>query len=100
MKRHWKLLVVLALALLLPVLLTGCAAGNDMFVERPAGFWAGLWHGLIVVITLIISLFTDKVHIYEVNNTGFWYDLGFVIGAMIALGGGGYGGGRGRRRGG
>lgn len=55
----------------------------------PAGFLAGLWHGLICVITFIISLFAPGVRIYETHNTGRWYDFGFLIGASIAFGGGG-----------
>lgn len=46
----------------------------------PAGFWAGLWHGIIAPITFIISLFSLKVRIYETNNRGRWYDVGFFIG--------------------
>ena len=40
-----------------------------------AGFWAGLWHGLISPITFIVSLFTPAVRIYEINNRGRWYDF-------------------------
>ena len=54
----------------------------------PAGFWAGLWHGLICPITFIVSLFNPKVRIYEANNRGRLYDFGFHIGASCALGGG------------
>jgi hypothetical protein len=54
-----------------------------------AGFWMGLWHGIIAPITFIISLFTDSVSMYEVHNTGGWYDFGFVLGAGILFGGGG-----------
>ena len=71
-------------------LLISCAAGpGSKFVDSPAGFWAGLWHGLICVITFIISLFSDSVRMYEVSNSGGWYDFGFILGACIALGGGG-----------
>ena len=56
-----------------------------------AGFWLGLWHGIIVPITFIISLFSDTVGIYEVHNNGGWYDFGFVIGALVFLGGSGAG---------
>jgi hypothetical protein len=49
----------------------------------PAGFWAGLWHGAIVPITFIVSLFSPQVRIYEVNNRGLWYDFGFLIGTGI-----------------
>ncbi len=46
----------------------------------PAGFWAGLWHGIIAPITFIVSLFADGVRIYETNNNGRWYDFGFMLG--------------------
>ena len=54
---------------------------------RPAGFWAGVWHGLILPITFLVSLFNRGVRIYEVNNSGLWYDFGFLIGASGTLGG-------------
>jgi len=55
----------------------------------PAGFWAGLWHGLISPITFLVSLFSPKVRIYETNNRGRWYDFGFIIGVSGTFGGGG-----------
>jgi len=54
----------------------------------PAGFLAGLWHGLIIGITFIVSLFNDGVRIYETNNSGRWYDFGFVLGATGNIGAG------------
>jgi hypothetical protein len=80
-------LVLLAGALLV---LTSCAAGPNDAVGTgpdPAGFWLGLWHGLIVPITFVISLFTDGVNIYEVDNNGNWYDFGYVLGLSCAFGG-------------
>jgi len=68
---------------------SSCAPGNTRFDAKPAGFWAGLWHGLICVITFIISLFSDSVEMYEKANSGGWYNFGFLLGAVIALGGGG-----------
>lgn len=47
---------------------------------KPAGFWGGLWHGIIAPITFIISLFDDGVSIYETNNNGRWYEFGFMLG--------------------
>ena len=58
-----------------------------------AGFWLGVWHGIIAPLTFIISLFTESVTLYEVHNNGAWYDFGFVLGAGIL-----FGGGRGVRR--
>lgn len=79
-------------------LLAACAAGPNEFVNTPmpdegwvAGFWMGLWHGIIAPVTFIISLFTENVRVYEVHNNGGWYDFGFVLGAGILLGGGGAG---------
>jgi hypothetical protein len=53
-----------------------------------AGFWAGVWHGAIMPITFIVSLFNDGVRIYETHNNGKWYDFGFLVGASMAFGGG------------
>ena len=55
----------------------------------PAGFLAGLWHGLILPITFIISLFNPNVRIYEKNNSGRWYDFGFLLGVSSSMGGSG-----------
>ena len=72
-----KQLILLGLAIL-TLTLFSCAPNNEMYLEKPAGFWAGLWHGLIIVITFIIGLFTDTVRMYEVSNVGGWYDFGFL----------------------
>jgi len=74
--------------ILLVTVAAGCAPGNVRFnTAAPAGFWAGLWHGFICVITFVVSLFSDKVSIYEVHNSGGWYNLGFLIGAACFFGG-------------
>jgi hypothetical protein len=53
---------------------------------QPAGFWAGVWHGSIVPLTFLISLFKPGVGVYETRNVGKWYNFGFLIGASIAFG--------------
>jgi hypothetical protein len=71
------------------VLLAGCAAGDARFAdEAPAGFWWGLWHGVIAPIAFVVGLFDDGVQIYERANTGAWYDLGFLLGILCVYGGG------------
>ena len=82
-------LAALAVLILLVVLFSGCAANHEMYEAEPAGFWAGLWHGLILLVTFIINLFTDSVGIYEVNNSGAWYNFGFLLGVMMSFGHGG-----------
>jgi len=87
----WHRMTLMAVVTIALLTMAGCAAGPTRFVEHPAGFWAGLWHGFIIVVTFIIGLFTDSVQIYARNNTGGWYDFGFVLGAMIMLSGSGCG---------
>ena len=70
----------------------GCAPGPNTAITaeqsgEPAGFFLGLWHGLIAFITFIISLFNKNINIYEVNNTGNMYNFGFILGVVIAFGG-------------
>lgn len=94
--------LVLLAALGVMLLLTSCAAGPNTSVETgedPAGFLLGLWHGIIILVTFVISLFTDNVSIYEVANNGNWYDFGYVLGLLIVLGGSGGGASRARKRG-
>ena len=68
--------------------LVSCTAGGAAFtVDDPAGFWFGLWHGIISVISLIIHIFNDSVAVYEANNTGGWYDFGFLLGVISIWGG-------------
>jgi len=81
-----KALIIIAIATLL--LLTACAPGmNDHRPERPAGFFWGIWHGWIAPFSLIYSIFVPQANIYEVNNTGFFYDLGFYLAIVGGFGG-------------
>ena len=88
-----KSLIVFACALGI-LFLAGCAPGVNPMENNPqdarevAGFLLGVWHGMICIVTFIISLFNDNVQMYEVVNNGTWYNLGFLIGASGALGGG------------
>jgi hypothetical protein len=89
-KKHLFFASIVILAMLL---LAGCAAGPNPTVDvldadgNSAGFWLGLWHGVISCVTFIISLFSDNVNIYEVYNSGNWYDFGFMLGVSIIFGG-------------
>jgi hypothetical protein len=86
--RVWLALPAILAALLL---LSSCAPGPNPAAgtgEDPAGFWLGLWQGIIAPVTFVVSLFTDDVTVYEVANDGNWYDFGFVLGAGILFGGG------------
>jgi hypothetical protein len=75
------------------MLMSACAAHPNPMAHTPgsdgsvAGFWLGLWHGMICPLTFIISLFTDSIHFYEVHNNGGWYNFGFLLGAGAVVGG-------------
>ncbi len=81
------LLVALAL-----MTMVGCAAGPGGKWAGPetdaAGFFAGLWHGALLVVTVVVSFFTDDVRIYESHNVGVAYDIGFVLGVLAIWGNG------------
>ena len=47
----------------------------------------GIWHGWIAPISLIVSIFDPFVSMYEVHNTGWWYDFGFYIAIISGFGG-------------
>jgi hypothetical protein len=89
-----KRLSVLVTILLLVIFLSSCAPGPNDAEKTPgakgsvAGFWLGLWHGLISPVTFVISIFSQNVRLYEVHNNGGWYNFGFVIGAGLFLSGG------------
>ncbi len=99
-----KLLVV---GLFVTMFLVSCAPGSSVEVTAPATTFrltapgpnpemnqpdvagrvfnvaGGLWHGIIAVGTLFVSLFNPDVQMYEVHNTGTGYNFGFFIGMMI-----------------
>ena len=87
-------LCLMTLVLVLVVILSSCAPGPNDAERTPsakgkvAGFWLGLWHGLISPITFVISIFSKNVRLYEVHNSGGWYNFGFVLGAGLFLSGG------------
>ena len=68
----------------------GCAYQPRPEAFDPPGFWLGLVHGAIILFSFIGSLFTD-VRIYAFPNSGVMYDLGFLMGAVAAIGGSGAG---------
>jgi len=99
-----KRLVILSLVLVFVIILASCAPGPNDVEKTPnaqgkiAGFWLGLWQGLISPITFVVSIFSKNVRIYEIHNNGFWYNFGFVIGAGLFLQGGILGSRKARKR--
>jgi len=82
-----KTILIGALVITSAIIAAGCADANPYIntIDDPPGFWAGLWHGLILPVDFVISLFDSDVGIYSVNNNGHWYDFGFVLGIMLDI---------------
>lgn len=104
-----KKLLVLGLLTVLSILITACGPDTSVQVNTPstsmqlrapgpnpmlnqpdargliARAGAGLWHGVIAPVTLVISFFNSDVHMYEVHNAGSEYDLGFLLGVTIVI---------------
>ena len=76
-------LLVLALGLL-----AACATQPAPHDVALPGFLAGLVHGFISPFALVAEIFTN-FRVYAYPNSGGWYDLGFMLGAGMILGGSG-----------
>lgn len=72
MKSKKRLLALLILGLIVVACVAGPNPAENTRNEKGqvAGFWQGLWHGIISPITFIVSLFSENVHFYEVHNNG------------------------------
>lgn len=79
MRKQFVLVAVLA-----AVLLTGCADVSPNVQQCVTvdayGFWGGMWHGMIIWFSFIGSWFSDDIAVYAYNNTGGWYNFGFLMG--------------------
>jgi hypothetical protein len=105
--REMKTLPLFVLSVILLVLMAACAPGSSIQVTTPessmqlsapgpnplvnqpdatgriARAGAGLWHGIIAPITLVLSFFNSDLQMYEVHNAGSEYNLGFLFGVAI-----------------
>ena len=86
--KNKKIILVIVLLIILSVLLTSCIPGDARYtVENPAGFFWGIWHGLVIWISFFIGVLTGgEFTIYESFNTGWPYNLGFLLGASSSIG--------------
>jgi hypothetical protein len=68
------------------------APGPNPMINQPdalgrvARAGAGLWHGIIAPVTLVLSFFDPGIQMYEVHNAGSEYDLGFLLGITVIIG--------------
>ena len=77
---------ILFFVLIACVALAGCGfvgSPGGLSTDTP-GFLMGLWHGLLAPWTLIARFFIN-VEMYALPNTGFNYDLGFLLGVTASI---------------
>jgi hypothetical protein len=86
LKENWfkALLLFIAAISLTSVANAQFAEHGSYYSYDEAGFFSGLWHGLLAPWTLILRLFID-IEMYAIPNTGWFYDLGFLIGIIGSL---------------
>lgn len=85
MRTQQAVWVVAAVALFF---LSGCVPGDGASTpQHPAGFFWGVWHGWIAPVSLVWGFFNREIRIYEVANSGWWYDFGFYIALVGGFGG-------------
>ena len=83
-----KKIIICIIIILFILMLTGCMPGDGTYtVNKPATFFWGIWHGWIAPITLIMGLFKNNIRVYEIINTGWWYDFGFYMAIISGFGG-------------
>ena len=64
--------------------ISGCAHQPSTYSYDAPGFLMGLVHGYIALFSALAGLFTD-VRIYNFPNSGYWYDVGFIIGFIFFM---------------
>jgi hypothetical protein len=82
-------IILLGFMVVLCLLFSGCAPGSgNSTSDNPAGFFTGIWHGWIAPFSLFWGLLINSdIRVYEINNTGWWYDFGFYIAIIGGFGG-------------
>jgi hypothetical protein len=70
-------------------MLASCLPGDGKNTpDTPAGFFMGVWHGVVAPVSIVVQIFKPAIRVYEANNTGFWYDFGFWLALSSGAGGG------------
>lgn len=80
--------IILAAGMLIlssPTLVSAFVQQWEYSVYEPAGFFSGIWHGLLAPWSLIARWVFDGVEMYAIANTGWFYDFGFLLGVGGSL---------------
>lgn len=83
-----RVLLLCAFAIFTLMFLTGCIPGDGVnTADKPAGFFWGVWHGWLAPVSLVIGFFNRHIRVYEIHNSGWFYDLGYYIAIISGFGG-------------
>lgn len=73
---------LLAIFISLIFAVSGCHfVGDSDSAYGTSGFFAGLWDGAVLIWSIILTCFTD-IQILDLRNSGFFYKVGFAVGAL------------------
>ncbi len=84
-KTRAKNIFMFSIAIGMTVLLASCANQPTPTAYDTPGFFMGIVHGLLILLSFIGSIFMD-IRMYAFPNSGVMYDFGFLFGAVIFLG--------------
>jgi len=88
MKSSRNKIVLIIMLVLVTFIVSGCIPGDGKAsADDTAGFFWGIWHGWLAPLSLIISIFNREIRIYEVYNSGWWYDFGYYMAIISGFGG-------------
>jgi hypothetical protein len=82
-----KRILIGSFLLLVLFQLTSCAPAG--MTPQEYGFFYGILHGFISPFVLVAKLLGAHIGLYAEHNTGAFYWLGFILGLVFLLGGGG-----------
>lgn len=83
-----RMAVPILVAVACATLVAGCLPGDGTHTAaNPAGFLWAVWHGWAAPFSVLFGFFRPAIRVYEVNNTGWWYDFGFYIAVISGFGG-------------
>ncbi len=83
-----KKMLLLFILIFVVTMVSGCIPGDGSYGQSyKAGFFWGIWHGWIAPVSLILGIFFKNIRVYEVMNTGWFYDLGFYLAIISGFGG-------------
>lgn len=79
------LIIAAALIIIFPQEALAFAQKYQYTDADPAGFFSGVWNGLLAPWALIAYWFIQDVVMYATPNIGWLYDLGFLIGIVGSI---------------